>query len=87
MRYGRRIPSELIPIAEDGDGNVVCVALFGEFRGAIYFWDHEVEPAALGLLGESSFIDNVRKIAVDFSEFLEELDKEPGYPGGRGIEA
>jgi SMI1 / KNR4 family (SUKH-1) len=78
--YGHRIESDLIPIAEDGDGNLVCIALFGEERGRVFFWDHELEPAAFELLGETSYISNVTKIADDFSDFLNKLGNSPGFP-------
>jgi hypothetical protein len=35
------LPEELVPIARDGLGDVVCLAVKGENRGKVYFWDHE----------------------------------------------
>jgi cell wall assembly regulator SMI1 len=31
----------LLPVAEDGGGNVICLSLRGDDYGAVYFWDHE----------------------------------------------
>jgi hypothetical protein len=37
-----RIPVELIPIADDPLGNLICIS---SESGGIYFWDHEKEMA------------------------------------------
>lgn len=35
------LPDEILPIAEDGAGNYVCLAVKGDDKGRIYFWNHE----------------------------------------------
>ena len=77
--YRNRISSDLMPIADDGDGNYLCIAILGEERGAVFFWDHECESAAFELLGENAYSENKRKIAENFDELLMRLEREPGY--------
>jgi hypothetical protein len=38
------LPAEVIPIARDAFGNVICLAIRGKNRGKVYFWDHEGAP-------------------------------------------
>jgi len=41
--YRGRIPTELLPIAGDGSGNIICLSLAGSNTGFVYFWDHDAE--------------------------------------------
>jgi hypothetical protein len=61
-----RMPAELLPIAVDPGGNVICLAVAGERRGAVFFWDHEEESDPPGW-------SNVHPIADSFDAFLEGL--------------
>jgi cell wall assembly regulator SMI1 len=63
-----RIPAELVPIAHDPGGNLVCIAVDGPQVGAVYFWDHENEE-------ESASYNNVHIIADSFVEFLNSLSE------------
>jgi cell wall assembly regulator SMI1 len=67
--YFNRIPKQLIPIAEDGGGNQICLAVRGENYGKVYFWDHDWESDE----GEEPTYSNVYLIANNFSEFLNKL--------------
>lgn len=67
--YKDRIPSDLLPIACDPFGNLICIATRGSNYGRVYFWDHEREADD----GESADYSNVRLIADAFSGFLEGL--------------
>lgn len=69
---GERVPPEVIPIAEDAFGNLVCLAVRGPHRGRVYFWDHEreTEPAAYV---------NMDRLADSFTEFCGRL-REPTVP-------
>lgn len=62
----RRVPTDVIPIAPDAFGNLVCLAVGGAHRGRVYFWDHEreTEPAAYV---------NMDRLADSFTEFCERL--------------
>lgn len=59
----RRIPAELIPIADDPFGNQVCIAIQGKDIGSIYFWDHEAEHYP-------PTFQNVYKLASSFDVFV-----------------
>lgn len=64
--YRGRIPSELLPIAGDGSGNVICLAFKQGNEGAVYFWDHDDEhsPPTYG---------NIYIISETFAEFLDAI--------------
>ncbi len=49
--YDERIPADLIPIADDANGNAICIGWTGEREVKIYFWDHEDELDENGDLG------------------------------------
>jgi hypothetical protein len=70
--YAGRLPTRFTPIAYDSFGNVICLSMSGDDRGAVYFWDHEREADETE--GESpETIGNVTLIANSFSEFLDGL--------------
>lgn len=41
--YRSRLPDNFLPIADDGLGNQLCIAVTGSKKGHIYFWNHENE--------------------------------------------
>ena len=67
--YKTRIPENLLPIAHDPGGNLLCISFRGEYLGKIYFWDHENE------VEENCIPDfnNVYLISQNFDSFLENL--------------
>jgi cell wall assembly regulator SMI1 len=68
-RMRGRVPSELIPIAIDPGGNLICLAVAGNNQGKVYFWDHEEEAEE----GKTPTYDNVYAIADSFNQFLTNL--------------
>ena len=34
------IPSDVIAFGEDVGGNLLCIGIRGDYRGKVYFWDH-----------------------------------------------
>jgi hypothetical protein len=65
-----RLPVELVPIASDPFGNLVCIGIAGEKEGVVYFWDHENEYD----IGQKPGYRNVHFIANTFPEFLNGLE-------------
>lgn len=65
--YRGRMPDELMPIALDPLGNVICLAIRGKQRGAVFFWDHERET-------HPADWSNVERVAGSFKEFLDLLE-------------
>jgi hypothetical protein len=63
----QRLLENLVAIAHDPGGNLICLSVVGEDRGAVYFWDHEKEE-------DVATSRNVRLIAPSFNEFLEKLE-------------
>ncbi len=39
----KRLPDNLVPIATDGSGNLICLSFGGDDKGKVYFWEHESE--------------------------------------------
>lgn len=62
----KRLPSNIIPIAGDAFGNLICISISGDDYGKIYFWDHELE-------GQSESYDNMSLIKNNFNEFISNL--------------
>lgn len=62
-RLRERLPETLLPIADAAGGNYVCISTAAADLGAIYYWDHELEP-----LGKAA-----QRIASSFDEFVSEL--------------
>jgi hypothetical protein len=67
--YKGRLPEELLPIAGDGSGNLVCLAIRGARIGVVCFWDHDEEHVP-------PTYNNVYLIAQTFTNFLESLHFE-----------
>jgi len=73
-RYRDRMPAELRPIAGDPGGNVICLAVDGPEKGAVYFWDHENEETVSG--GLKPGYSNVYLIGMSFDDFIASLELE-----------
>lgn len=68
-RYKNRIPSDLIPIAVDPGGNLICLSIMGKDAGKVYFWDHENEAGE----NEEPWDKNIYPVSAHFDEFTESL--------------
>lgn len=69
-QHQNRIPAELVPIAYDPFGNLVCIGVSGVMLGEVFFWDHENEKDD----GSPPGFGNVHLIARTFTEFLNCLE-------------
>lgn len=67
-RYNGRIPEDIIPIAECPGGNQLCISMNNDFRGKIYFWDHEKEKAQINSLED--LWKNIYLISNSFNELI-----------------
>ncbi|HYO72094.1 MAG TPA: SMI1/KNR4 family protein [Archangium sp.] len=76
--YEGRLPPELLPIAHDAFGNLICLAVRGSQHGGVYFWDHEWEAGR----GEPPSYDNVTCIAESFEAFLASMRALPDEVDG-----
>lgn len=61
-----RMPNGFFPIACEDGGNIICISLFGDSEGKVFYWDHNGETYP------PSF-DNVYKIADSFDGFLKSI--------------
>jgi hypothetical protein len=64
------IPRDLIWIMDDPFGNAICLGVSGEYRGRVYFWDHERIPAKGGREGHADATANLKLLANTFAEFV-----------------
>jgi hypothetical protein len=73
--YKDRIPDWLLPIADDGGGDILCLAVSGPDRGKVYFWDmrQEMGEVERNALGVSDRHKNIYLVADSFDEFLYRL--------------
>lgn len=71
--YTERIPVNLLPIATDPGGNILCISTHGEDFGTVYFWDHSFE----GLPSDKPDYHNVYFIAESFDRLLDTLIELP----------
>jgi hypothetical protein len=75
--YRERMPETLVPIANDGGDNQICLGVSGDEAGKVYYWDHNNE------WDEDDYLDfgkpvppdlkfqNVHLIANSFDEFVQ----------------
>lgn len=64
--YCDRIPEELLPIGDDGVGNIICVGVEGGYAGNIFMWwkSGQVDE------GEEPNFENVDLIDESFEDFI-----------------
>ena len=62
--FAGRIPANLLAIACDDCGDLICLSLFGPDAGSVVFWDILNEP-------DEPTYANVYPVADSFEEFLE----------------
>ncbi|MDZ7386770.1 MAG: SMI1/KNR4 family protein [candidate division KSB1 bacterium] len=80
--YEGRMPDTMIPIADDGGGNQICLGIKGKERGKVYYWDHHnewdeqdyLEDYGEPMPPEAKF-QNVYLIAESFEDFIRRLEK------------
>ena len=70
LAYKGRMPFNLLPIANTG-GDAICLAIYGEDEGKVYFWDHEEEDVVDEGIEPSR--DNLYLVAHSFEEFINSL--------------
>ncbi|QQZ60521.1 SMI1/KNR4 family protein [Paenibacillus sonchi] len=83
-QYYERIPSSLIPIADDGKGNLICIGVKDGFYEKIYFWYHENELIANLMLNEKKYgnislddyWENVFLVSDSFVDFIRSFEVE-----------
>jgi hypothetical protein len=67
--YNGRVPSWLLPVADDEYGNLYAVSLRSHDLGSVWFWDHEEEADE----GEAPSEENISRKAGSWGEFLQGL--------------
>ena len=70
LAYKGRMPFNLLPIANT-EGDAICLAIYGEDEGKVYFWDHEEEDVVDEGIEPSR--DNLYLVANSFEEFIYSL--------------
>lgn len=69
LQMKHRVPARCLPIALAEGGNLVLLSLRDFDRGAVYFWDHELEADE----GEPPTENNLFRVAGSFEQFWQEL--------------
>lgn len=64
------LPDDLLPIGDDGTGNLICMALIGDTKGSVFFVDHEIY-----IPNERDSFRGITKLSNSFTEFLSILEK------------
>ena len=67
----KRLPANILPIANDPGGNLICMSCGEKDYGCIYFWDHENE-VDYNKSGDGDY-SNLFLIANSFNEFIDGL--------------
>ena len=74
--FGERLPRLIVPINDDGAGNLICLSLRSDSLGAVYFQSHSVGwDDTLDDVDAAKFATLVR-VAPDFGTFICELEPE-----------
>jgi|SRR5690606_14236954 len=60
-----QIPEQLLPIADDGTGNKICIGITGEYLGKVYIWWLDKANSEY----EKPDFENIEKLANSFNEF------------------
>ena len=63
------LPNNILPVADDGAGNYVCLSVAGDDAGQVYFWNHE---EVRGIEEEPS-CKNMEFVASSFTDFITKL--------------
>jgi hypothetical protein len=86
-KYQGRMPDTIIPIADDGGGNQICLGIKGNERGKVYYWDHDNEWDEEDYLEDHGKpmppavkFQNVHLVAESFEDFIQRLEKSQGDP-------
>ncbi len=62
----KRVPGDLVPVATDGSGNLICLSFGSADEGKVYFWDHERET-------DPPSYANCQVVAESFNDFVNML--------------
>lgn len=66
-----RIPADLLWIMDDPFGNAICLAVRGQRRGEIFFWDHERElDNGVNWDGQLASAVNIKSLAPSIDAFV-----------------
>jgi hypothetical protein len=66
----RRVIGDLVPIAGDPFGNLICLSFGGPDAGKVYFWEMERET-------DPPSYANCHLVADSFPEFIDQLARDP----------
>ena len=61
MRKEKMIPFDMIPIADDPTGNIICISFNQDDYGTVYYLNHEFEDMDTGYLMKSKISDSFKK--------------------------
>ena len=72
--YKHRMPHNLLPIAVDPGGNIICLSVKGVNMGYVFFWDHNEETTSRD---QELNYSNLYLLARSFDDFINSLEVAP----------
>ena len=66
IEWRANLPADLMAIADDAGGSVVCIGVRGKRRGRVYFWSLEDAPQP----ADPTSYEGIWEIAPSFDAFL-----------------
>lgn len=82
--FAGRVPSTLIPIADNGMGDQICLCIDGDRAGQVFLWDLQAEPLSTDddedledheePMPKVDGYSNIHLIADSFMDFLNRLE-------------
>jgi cell wall assembly regulator SMI1 len=73
--YSNRISNQFIPIGDDPGGDQIVLGISGDFKGKVYFWDHNTELEN-DVFTENELPENMYFLADSFDEFIDKLEED-----------
>ncbi len=70
----KRLPKQIVPIAHDPGGNLICISCGKKDYGCIYFWDHENEVDYK--ISNDNDLSNLYFMAGSFNDFINGLRED-----------
>ena len=71
-----RLPPRVVPINDDGGGNLICISLRDDTYGAVMFQNHNVGPDPDHPDADQALMDTFYVMAPSFREFVLGLERD-----------
>ena len=79
--YNVDLKNQWIPIGSSSGGNQICLCVYGEMFGQVWFWDHESDPH----FDLDNVISGMSFSAKNFTDFIDRLEVDKEDPDITGV--